>query len=96
MEVRVETGSVVISLKGHDTGRVYYVTAVLNQDFILLIDGKYRKVDNPKQKRMRHVRVLCEGSGSAAKLTDAAVRKKLSPYAENRQKSWGGDNAQRR
>lgn len=57
----MQVGNVVKSLKGHDTGRVYLVVAVLNADFVLLADGKYRKLDYPKQKRIKHLELLGEG-----------------------------------
>lgn len=57
----MQVGYVVKSLKGHDTGRVYLVVAVLNADFVLLSDGEYRKLDNPKQKRIKHVELLSDG-----------------------------------
>ena len=58
--VRVKEGTIVKSLKGHDEGRIYAVVATAGEDFVLLCDGKYRKLDNPKQKRVKHVEVLCE------------------------------------
>ena len=41
----MQVGKVVKSLKGHDTGRVYLVIATIAEDFVLLADGKYRKLD---------------------------------------------------
>ena len=64
----------VKSLKGHDSGRIYVVIATLNEDFVLCCDGKYRKLDNPKQKRKKHLEVLNEIVFSQP-LTDAKVRK---------------------
>ena len=54
----MQVGKVVKSLKGHDTGRVYLVIATIAEDFVLLADGKYRKLDGPKQKRVKHLEVL--------------------------------------
>lgn len=56
----MQTGYVVKSLKGHDANRIYLVLAVLSADFILLADGQYRKIENPKQKRIKHVKILSE------------------------------------
>ena len=77
--VRVKEGTIVKSLKGHDEGRVYAVVATAGEDFVLLCDGKYRKLDNPKQKRVRHVEVLCE-TEFLSDLTD----KKLREICKNR------------
>lgn len=71
----MKEGLIVKSLKGHDTGRCYVVIAVLNEDFVLLADGRYRKTDNPKQKRVKHLEIIKEGSLTEAPVTDAALRK---------------------
>lgn len=45
---------IVLSLAGHDRGRLFLV---LKQegDFVLLADGKGRKLATPKRKRVKHV-----------------------------------------
>lgn len=58
----MQVGKVVKSLKGHDTGRVYLVIATIAEDFVLLADGKYRKLEYPKQKRIKHLEVLGDGN----------------------------------
>ena len=50
--------SVAVSLMGHDKGRLYLVVKVLDADFVLVSDGKVRKVDNPKKKRFKHLKVI--------------------------------------
>lgn len=69
----MQVGNVVKSIKGHDAQRLYLVIAVLNADFVLLCDGKYRKLDNPKQKRVKHVELLSEETFTDVKL-DSDVR----------------------
>lgn len=75
----MQVGYVVKSLKGHDAGRVYLVVAVLNADFVLLSDGEYRKLDNPKQKRIKHVELLSDGIIQNVKL-DSDVRTALKRF----------------
>ena len=70
----MKEGTIVKSLKGHDTGRVYVVIATAGNDFVLLCDGKYRKFDNPKQKRVKHLDMIGEIQLSAS-VTDATLRK---------------------
>lgn len=73
--------TVVISRMGHDTGRVYVVTAVLGSDFVLVADGKYRTLDKPKMKRVKHVKVIGETDVLDTKLlTDAALRSALKKF----------------
>ncbi len=75
----MQVGYVVKSLKGHDAGRVYLVVAVLNADFVLLSDGEYRKLDNPKQKRIKHVELLSDEIIQNVKL-DSDVRTALKRF----------------
>ena len=53
---------IVLSVAGHDKGRLFYVAEVTEDGFLLLADGKERKLDAPKRKRIRHVR----GVGTSA------------------------------
>ena len=79
------SSDVVFSLAGHDKGREY---VVLNTDgsYALIVDGKTRKLTNPKRKSLKH---LCLGKmGSpeladalnAGKTTDSAIRKELAKF----------------
>ena len=70
----MEIGTIVKSKKGHDTGRIYLVTAVLSEDFVLVCNGKHRKLDNPKQKRVKHLEVISKAELPEG-LNDAKLRK---------------------
>ncbi len=70
----MKEGCVVKSLKGHDTDRIYAVISVINDSFVLVADGKYRKLDNPKQKRIKHLEIVREAALPNV-LTDSALRK---------------------
>ena len=70
----LKEGSIVKSLKGHDTGRVYLVLARLNENFVLVADGKYRKTENPKQKRIKHLEFIADAE-IGTDVTDCALRK---------------------
>ncbi len=54
-DVKLAVGDMAASLKGHDTGRLYVVVGELNDDFVLVADGKYRPLENPKLKRRKHL-----------------------------------------
>lgn len=77
-----QIGQIAVSRMGHDQGRPYVVVAVLNSDFVLCVDGKYRTLDKPKQKRVKHLKTAGVSLDAAqavqdGTLTDAAVRKIL-------------------
>ena len=48
-------GDLVCSLAGHDKGRLFCVLEA-GEDFLLLANGKQRRVEAPKRKRRKHVR----------------------------------------
>ena len=52
---------IVLSVAGHDKGKLFCVVDTQG-DFVLLADGKERKLDAPKRKRRKHVR----GVGTSA------------------------------
>lgn len=50
----VQRGAIVRSQAGHDKGK-YFVVLDTADDFLLLVDGKTRKLEDPKRKRRKHV-----------------------------------------
>ncbi|HWS42169.1 MAG TPA: KOW domain-containing RNA-binding protein [Pseudoflavonifractor sp.] len=67
-------GQIVRSLAGHDAGRLYWVIDS-EGDFLLLADGKHRRLAQPKRKRARHVEIT---GMSAAAAGDGALRRALA------------------
>ena len=53
----IDKGSLVQSKKGHDLGRVYLVVST-DSTFAMCVDGKFRKFENPKRKRIKHLQDL--------------------------------------
>ncbi len=49
-------GKVVISTAGRDKDR-YFVVLSVSDNFCYIADGKVRKVDMPKKKKIKHLRV---------------------------------------
>ena len=47
-------GQVVISKAGRDKGFAFVITAI-EQEYLYLVDGKTRPLENPKKKKARHV-----------------------------------------
>lgn len=71
------TFKTAISLKGHDCGRRYVVIAQVNADFVLVCDGEYRKLDNPKLKRIKHLRTDGDSGLKEQGLTNEKLKKAL-------------------
>ncbi|MBE6563444.1 MAG: RNA-binding protein [Ruminococcaceae bacterium] len=78
----VKKGSVTVSERGRDKGRIM---AVLNVEgrYALVADGRKRKVEKPKRKKLCHLSLLSDAAIEVEGLTNKALWKKLEPYREN-------------
>ena len=93
MKAEIFRGSVVLSKKGRDKGRVFVVLYILGADYVMICDCDLRKLDHPKKKKRLHLSslpvMLPELTALADKglLKDSDVRKALDmvrqqmPYA---------------
>ena len=70
-----QIGQVVYSKSGHDKGDVQMIIAV-EGDFLILADGRRRKLEKPKRKKKMHVQP------TGAYLLDADIKKALKKYRE--------------
>ena len=48
----------VVGLKGRDEGRYFAVMKNIDKDFVLICDGKKRKAERPKKKKIKHIKPL--------------------------------------
>jgi len=46
-------GEIVLCTRGRESGRVFYVMQA-EENFLYLADGKCRKLEHPKRKKMKH------------------------------------------
>ena len=68
--MNVFAGDIVYSKAGRDAGRPFVVLSVADAQHVMLADGRLRRVDKPKKKKVKHL----EKSGQVAEL----VAQKLS------------------
>lgn len=57
MYEKLYLGQVVISNAGHDKGK-YYVIIEATNEYVYLVDGKYKKISNPKKKNKKHIQPI--------------------------------------
>ena len=76
--------NIVKSTAGRDEGDLYFVLDI-QEEFLLLADGKRRRVENPKRKKCKHVAfvgeshsVVAEKIRSSEKITNSELRKALA------------------
>jgi len=91
----IAISNIVRSTAGRDKGDLFFVLAT-EGDFLLLADGKQRRLENPKRKRRKHVELVEEGSGPAAdkirsseKITNSELRKALAAVSGGNQDQEG-------
>ena len=75
-------GQIVVSLSGHDKGRLYLVTAE-ETFYVLLADGKHRRLSKPKRKNKKHIRPIPQTEiPDPTGMTDGAVRRYLRDHSD--------------
>ena len=52
----IEVGAIVVSRMGRDEGRSFVVVQVVDEDFVMLADGRLRTMDHLKKKRRKHLK----------------------------------------
>ncbi len=75
-------GRIVTALCGHDKDRLYLVVREEN-GYLFLADGKRRRLEKPKRKKIKHIRsILPERRCDPAVMTDGRLRRWLTESAD--------------
>jgi ribosomal protein L14E/L6E/L27E len=88
MKTEVETAlcvsDVVVSLNGRDADKRFFIVG-LEGEYALLADGRGRRAEKPKRKKLRHIRFVLKSASRAAeklrngeKITNAELRRALA------------------
>ncbi len=51
-------GRFAVSLSGRDKGRVFIIVDTSEENFAQLCDGELRKLEKPKRKKLKHIKLL--------------------------------------
>lgn len=80
----VRLGSVVISTAGRDSGRIFLVVSIPDDNYVYIADGNLRRLAKPKKKKLKHVALtlhMLNGIGDklrdGKKVFDAEIRSAL-------------------
>lgn len=52
-----EPGRLAVSSQGRDKGRWLVIVALQDGEHVLVADGRMRKIEKPKKKRVKHLRI---------------------------------------
>ncbi len=87
MEKPVNVGSVVFSRAGRDKGRFFTVVEIVDDTFVKLADGDLRRLENPKLKKLKHLKntgdildAIAEKLISGTKVYNAEIFSALRRY----------------
>lgn len=70
-EIFPKVGRVVYSKLGRDKGKYYVIYEVLSSGYVTIVDGDIRKLDNPKKKNIKHLKMTNDClDGIALKITN--------------------------
>ena len=73
-------GRVAVATAGRDKGRRFAVIGTEGTEYVLLADGRLRKAEKPKRKKLKHVRFPPLFGDNAA---NAHLRKALGALAND-------------
>ena len=84
----ISKSDIVISLAGRDQGKLFYVIDV-EGDYVLIADGKGRKLEDPKRKKLKHVRRVSRTETRVAakllqgdKVLNSELRRDLAAFGQ--------------
>lgn len=87
--MNIAKGDLILSLAGRDQGRLFFVLR-LEGEYAFLVDGKLRKIENPKRKKQKHLQfaaridsTVAERIRSGDKVLNSELRRDLAIYGQN-------------
>jgi len=51
----ISIGQVVKNTSGRDTGRLFFIVKIIDDEYVLISDGRKRKLGKPKLKKVKHL-----------------------------------------
>jgi len=94
MQEAYKSGDIVLATAGRDEERVFVVISVIDGLYINIADGKSRRVEKPKKKKIKHIKLikradqeLIESVLRNGRYTNAALRKIIDEYKKSLENS---------
>ena len=84
----ISKSDIIVSLAGRDQGELFYVVDV-EENYVLIANGKGRKLENPKRKKLKHVRRVSRTETRVAakirngdKVLNSELRRDLATFGQ--------------
>jgi len=78
------------SKSGRDKDRLFIIIGIYDDQHVLIADGEYRRVENPKKKKLKHLNITNRTAEDIRtlvtmkkKLLNADLQKAISNYLNN-------------
>ncbi len=55
-----QIGRVCKTISGRDEGRYFIIYGIVDENYVLIVDGKTRKIAKPKKKKLKHLKLRGE------------------------------------
>ena len=92
----ITESDIVISLNGRDMNKAFFVIGI-EDEYVLLADGKGRKIEKPKRKKLKHVKFVSKSDYRVSekirnneRLTNSDLRRALAQYSAGSCGDQGG------
>jgi ribosomal protein L14E/L6E/L27E len=92
----IELSDIVVSLNGRDMGKRFFVVG-MEELYAMLADGKGRRIEKPKRKKQKHLRLeaKCESRTAVKikngeKVTNSEIRRALAEFMSDAGGEKGG------
>lgn len=86
----VQVGQIVRVLKGKDAGSFYVIVQIIDDKFVMIVDGAKRKFDQPKRKNIQHLELqpmisseVVHSLQESGRVTNAKLRYAVNAYVES-------------
>ena len=84
----ISKSDIIESMAGRDKGKFFYVIDT-EDNYVLIADGKTRKLENPKRKKLKHVRRVSRTETRVAmkilngdKVLNSELRRDLATFGQ--------------
>jgi len=88
--LNVFAGDIVYAKAGRDKDRPFVVLSILDSEFAMLADGRRRKVQKPKKKKLKHLQtsgckalLIQEKLQNGTVVTNPDIKRALADFLNN-------------
>lgn len=94
MQDAYKIGDIVLATAGRDEKRIFVIISVIDELYVHIADGKTRRVEKPKKKKIKHLGLIREANQEFiesilknGKYTNSALRKAIDEYKKSLEKT---------